>query len=96
MQEYFLQLYKQGRPTVLFVTHNVDEGLLMADRSVVMGIGRIIADVAAPAVTDGIRRIERLSVFAKVSGGRSANSCSMIPIRPFTVVSTTLFVRRKN
>lgn len=45
MQEDLMRLYEQTRPTVLFVTHSVDEALLLGDRVVVMGAGRIMADI---------------------------------------------------
>jgi NitT/TauT family transport system ATP-binding protein len=45
MQEDLLTLWDQQRPTVLFVTHSVDEALLLADRIVVMGGGAILDDI---------------------------------------------------
>lgn len=36
MQRFLLELWKQSRPTVLFVTHDVEEAVLLADRVVVM------------------------------------------------------------
>jgi NitT/TauT family transport system ATP-binding protein len=38
-----------GRRTVLFVTHDVDEALLLADRILVVHSGRIVDDMAIPA-----------------------------------------------
>ncbi|MBW4715647.1 ABC transporter ATP-binding protein [Saccharothrix obliqua] len=37
------QLWREHRPTVLLVTHDVDEALLLADRVVVLDAGRITA-----------------------------------------------------
>jgi len=47
MQESLLQLWRRIGTTVLFVTHDVDEAVFMADRVVIMSAspGRIIADL---------------------------------------------------
>jgi NitT/TauT family transport system ATP-binding protein len=45
MQEDLLALWDRQRPTVLFVTHSVDEALLLADRVIVMGAGSILEDI---------------------------------------------------
>jgi NitT/TauT family transport system ATP-binding protein len=46
-----LSLWTQFSPAIVFVTHNVEEAVYMADRVVVMtrGPGRIAADVAVDA-----------------------------------------------
>ncbi|MFI9006905.1 ABC transporter ATP-binding protein [Actinosynnema sp. NPDC053489] len=38
------QLWRRHRPAVLFVTHDVDEALLLADRVVVLDGGRLVAE----------------------------------------------------
>jgi NitT/TauT family transport system ATP-binding protein len=38
MQEQLLQIWEQSRNTVLFVTHDIDEAIFLADRIVVMGV----------------------------------------------------------
>ena len=50
MQEELLQLHQRTRKTILFVTHDLDEAVLIADRIVVMREGRIqeIMDVPLP------------------------------------------------
>lgn len=47
MQEGLLSLWEQFRPTVLFVTHDIDEAILLADRIFIMGVapGRVMADL---------------------------------------------------
>jgi NitT/TauT family transport system ATP-binding protein len=44
LHQVLLNLWDDERPTVFFVTHDVDEALLLADRIVVMRAGRLIDD----------------------------------------------------
>lgn len=44
LHQLLLNFWGQHRPTVLFVTHDVDEAMLLADRIVVMKEGRIVDD----------------------------------------------------
>jgi sulfonate transport system ATP-binding protein len=46
MQNLVLTLWTEHRPTVLFVTHDVDEALLLADRVLLLRNGRVAEDVA--------------------------------------------------
>lgn len=50
LQEELLNLWQDMRRTVLFITHNLDEAILLGDRVVVMSgrPGRIIADYEVP------------------------------------------------
>jgi len=50
LQEDLLALWQENRRTVLFVTHNLDEAILLGDRVVVMSgrPGRVIADHRVP------------------------------------------------
>jgi len=50
MQEELMQLHARTRKTILFVTHDLDEAVLIADRIVVMREGRIqeIMEVPLP------------------------------------------------
>ena len=47
MQESLLQLWSEFNNTVMFVTHDIDEAIFLADRVVIMSAapGRIIADL---------------------------------------------------
>jgi NitT/TauT family transport system ATP-binding protein len=44
LHQMLLRLWGQYRPTVLFVTHDVDEAMLLADRIIVMKGGKVVDD----------------------------------------------------
>ena len=48
LQDLLLQLWDNGKKkkTVVFVTHDVDEAILLSDRIIVMSIGKDIKDNA--------------------------------------------------
>ncbi|MEV6349197.1 ABC transporter ATP-binding protein [Actinoplanes sp. NPDC051851] len=50
LQSELLRVWEAHRRTVLFVTHAIDEALLLADRIVVMSArpGRVLADISVP------------------------------------------------
>jgi NitT/TauT family transport system ATP-binding protein len=50
MQQELLSLWEQERQTVVYVTHDIDEALFLADRVLVMSHrpGKIIADITVP------------------------------------------------
>jgi NitT/TauT family transport system ATP-binding protein len=50
MQEMLLELWNRLRTTILFVTHDIDEALFLADRVLVLGPrpGRIIEELRVP------------------------------------------------
>ena len=59
LQEFFSKLSKEKGKTVLFVTHDVDEAILLADRIVVMEPGKIRAEI--PVTIPYPRRKEELA-----------------------------------
>ncbi|MFA5581077.1 MAG: ABC transporter ATP-binding protein [Paracoccaceae bacterium] len=44
MQMELISIWQKRRPMVLFVTHSVDEALMLADRIVLMGSGKILEE----------------------------------------------------
>ena len=47
MQENLLSLWAQVKATVIFVTHDIDEAIFLADRVIIMGAGgRILRDLS--------------------------------------------------
>jgi ABC-type nitrate/sulfonate/bicarbonate transport system ATPase subunit len=50
MQQWLLQVWRDSGRTVLFITHDVDESIFLADRVLVMSPrpGRVVADLANP------------------------------------------------
>ena len=69
LHEVLLALWAEGeagaRRTVMFVTHDVDEALTLADRIVVMNAGRVVEDIAVraprPRDTDALLRPEMVA-----------------------------------
>lgn len=50
LQDELLALWQANRRTVVFVTHSLEEALVLADRVIVMGArpGRVVADITVP------------------------------------------------
>ena len=44
LQGTLLRLWEERKMTIVFVTHNIEEALVLADRILVLGGGRVIAD----------------------------------------------------
>jgi ABC-type nitrate/sulfonate/bicarbonate transport system ATPase subunit len=57
MQEWLLRLWEEHQMSMLFITHDVDEAILMADRILMMGVlpGRIIQEIKVPLQRPRIR-----------------------------------------
>ncbi|HEU5272655.1 MAG TPA: ABC transporter ATP-binding protein [Xanthobacteraceae bacterium] len=66
MQNELMRLHERTRKTILFVTHDLDEAVLIADRIVVMRQGRIqeIMDVPLPRPRGDLVRVRATQVFA--------------------------------
>jgi osmoprotectant transport system ATP-binding protein len=48
LQDELLRLQEQVRKTIVFVTHDIDEAIKLADRVVVLNVGGILEQAAAP------------------------------------------------
>jgi ABC-type nitrate/sulfonate/bicarbonate transport system ATPase subunit len=48
MQSELLRIWEQEKKTVVFVTHSIDEALLLSDRIVVMKEGTVVTTVEVP------------------------------------------------
>ncbi|MFX8616488.1 hypothetical protein ABTM15_19385, partial [Acinetobacter baumannii] len=46
---------------VLFVTHDIDEAIVLADRILMLDDGRIVSDIAVDLPPGGIERRERIA-----------------------------------
>ena len=49
LQNDFLRLHREVRKTVIFVTHDIDEAIVLGDRIAVLETGGRLAQLAAPA-----------------------------------------------
>ena len=67
MQEELMQIHARTKKTILFVTHDLDEAVLIADRIVVLREGRIqeIMDVPLPRPRQGVGVIRATKEFAE-------------------------------
>ena len=67
LQGELLEIHARTRKTILFVTHDLDEAVLLADRVVVMQHGRLqeIVDVPLPRPRDDLAKIRGSDEFAQ-------------------------------
>jgi NitT/TauT family transport system ATP-binding protein len=70
LQDLLLELWASPRKTVVFVTHDVEEALYLADRVVILGSspGRIIQEIAVPFERPRSRRLFSSREFTELSG----------------------------
>lgn len=68
MQDELLEVWQEDRRTVIFITHNLDEALLLGDRVVVMGKrpGTIVGEFAVPFPRPREATIRKDPVFAEM------------------------------
>jgi NitT/TauT family transport system ATP-binding protein len=67
LQSELLEIHARTKKTILFVTHDLDEAVLLADRVVVMQHGRLqeIIDVPLPRPRDDLAKIRGSEEFAR-------------------------------
>jgi len=67
LQGELLEIHNRTKKTILFVTHDLDEAVLLADRVVVMQHGRVheIVSVPLPRPRDDLAKIRGSDAFAK-------------------------------
>jgi NitT/TauT family transport system ATP-binding protein len=67
LQGELLQIHTRTKKTILFVTHDLDEAVLLADRVVVMQHGRLheIVDVPLPRPRGDLAKVRGSEAFAK-------------------------------
>ena len=68
LQDELLQIWSQRRKTVLFITHSIEEALLLADRIVVLGPRptRVVEEIQVPFARPRGREIELDPRFAEL------------------------------
>ncbi len=44
MQKELLGIWKNNKSTVVFITHSIEEAVILADRVIVMGEGHVLTD----------------------------------------------------
>jgi NitT/TauT family transport system ATP-binding protein len=48
LQEELTRIWQERKPTILFVTHDVEEAVFLANRVVVLSTGRVLAELPVP------------------------------------------------
>ena len=71
MQEWLLKLWEEHQMSMLFITHDVDEAILMADRIFIMGVqpGRIIRELKVPLPRPRARTMLTAQAFMETKAG---------------------------
>ena len=70
MQQWLLQVWSQLGSTVLLVTHDLDEAIILSDRIYVMSArpGRVVAEIPVPLARPRPESIVASATFAELKG----------------------------
>src|SRR6478672_2701064 len=85
LQDEFLDIQHRLKKTIVFVTHDVDEAIKMADRVAILNVGGILEQLAPPA--DVLRAPASEFVARFVGTERSLKRLSLILVRDLTLAS---------
>ena len=67
MERLFLEIRKADNCTVLFVTHDIDEAINVADRIIVLKGGKTVLDYTRPPQADSGGALRRALINALIS-----------------------------
>jgi osmoprotectant transport system ATP-binding protein len=88
LQNEFLRLQEQVRKTVIFVTHDVDEAIKMADRIAILQRGGILAQYETPAAILATPASEFVERF--VGADRGLKRLSLLRVRDIDLVDPVI------
>jgi osmoprotectant transport system ATP-binding protein len=83
LQDQFLDIQTRLRKTIVFVTHDVDEAIKMADRVAILNVGGVLEQLAPPAEVLRAPASEFVARF--VGTERSLKRLSLILVRDLTL-----------
>jgi len=76
MQDLLISVWNAGKPSVLFVTHDVDEAVALGDRIIVLSVrpGRVLLDrrVAQPRDREAVYSPESVALRKEALGALGA------------------------
>lgn len=79
LQQELVRIQREVGKTILFVTHDVDEALLLGDRVVILKAGAKIAQVGTPAEIMANPADDFVASFLGISGGERALRATTTP-----------------
>lgn len=70
-QDEFIRLWEAERPTVIFVTHDLEEAILLSDRVILMASrpGRIVADITVDLERPRTQEVRETEHFREIHSG---------------------------
>jgi len=78
LQEQFLDIQRRLRKTIVFVTHDIDEAIKMADRVAILNKGGVLEQFGTPE--EVLREPASEFVVRFVGGDRSLKRLALIPV----------------